>query len=712
MPADQFMKIVASQELARAGAGGVSASLMSHTIGSPPIARAARPEVKARVLPQILSGQKISALAITEPSGGSDVANLRTKARRDGDHYVVSGEKTFITSGMRADYLTVAVRTGGEGAGGVSLLLIPGDTPGLSRTKLKKMGWWASDTATLHFDECRVPVENLIGEEGQGFKIIMQNFNSERIGMASSCTAFARVCVDEAIAYAKERKTFGKPIAQHQVIRHKIVDMAQRVAATPVDAGAAGLAARAGRKPGRRNLHDEEHGDANHGVLRLGSRADLRRRRLHARHQGRAHLPRGQGQRHRRRHRGDHEGSRQPADGVVTRTRLTKCSSPPTTTNRAAPCKNSSRPRSILTSMSGRRPTSSRRMSCSRSSAISASSASTSRKQFGGQGLDYSYALMMAEELGAITCGGVPMAIGVQTDMATPALARFGSDEVRREFLAPAISGDHVACIGVSEPGAGSDVASIKTQARSDGDDYVINGGKMWITNGTQADWICLLANTGDGPVHRNKSLICVPMKSKGVQIARKLDKLGMRSSDTAQIFFDNVRVPKRNRIGEEGKGFTYQMIQFQEERLWGAASCLKALEVHHRRDDRLHPQPQGLWRHHPRQPGGALQARGDADRGRAAALADLSRRRATGRRRGRHKACHHGEAEGRPARPRAHRRLPAILGRHGLHERNPVSRAYRDFRLTSIGGGADEVMLMVLCKMMGTLPGLKKGNA
>src|ERR1700740_3337696 len=191
-PAHQFMKIVTSQELARAGAGGVNASLMSHTIGSPPIARAARPEVKARVLPEILSGKKISALAITEPGGGSDVANLSTKARRDGDHYVVSGEKTFITSGMRADYLTVAVRTGGEGAGGISLLMIDGDTPGLSRTRLKKMGWWASDTASLHFDVCRVPVENLIGEEGNGFKIIMQNFNSERMGMAASCHAYAR----------------------------------------------------------------------------------------------------------------------------------------------------------------------------------------------------------------------------------------------------------------------------------------------------------------------------------------------------------------------------------------------------------------------------------------------------------------------------------------------------------------------------------------
>ncbi|MBV1695843.1 MAG: acyl-CoA dehydrogenase family protein, partial [Hyphomicrobiales bacterium] len=164
----------------------------------------------------------------------------------------------------------------------------------------------------------------------------------------------------------------------------------------------------------------------------------------------------------------------------------------------------------------------------------------TKPETWGGAGLDYSYSVVMAEELGHINCGGVPMAIGVQTDMATPALARFGSDEVCREFLVPSISGDYVACLGVSEVGAGSDVASVKTNARKDGGDYVINGGKMWTTNGTQADWMCLLANTADGEPHRNKSLICVPMKTKGVSIARKLDKLGMHSSDTAQIHFDD----------------------------------------------------------------------------------------------------------------------------------------------------------------------------
>src|SRR5260370_120371 len=194
--------------------------------------------------------------------------------------------------------------------------------------------------------------------------------------------------------------------------------------------------------------------------------------------------------------------------------------------------------------------------------------------EFGGMGLDYSYALVMAEELGNIHCGSVPMAIGVQTDMATPALARYGSDELRKEFLAPSIAGDYVACLGVSEVGAGSDVASLKTTARRVGGDYVINGGKMWTTNGTQADWMCLLANTGVGAVHKNKSLICLPMETKGVQVVKKLDKLGMRSSDTAQIFFDEGKVPVRKLIGQEGMGFVYQQQRFQEERRVGSNSA------------------------------------------------------------------------------------------------------------------------------------------
>ena len=329
--------------------------------------------------------------------------------------------------------------------------------------------------------------------------------------------------------------------------------------------------------------------------------------------------------------------------------------------------------------------------------------------EFGGMGLDYSYAMVMAEELGHITCGSVPMAIGVQTDMATPALSRYGSDELRKEFLAPSIAGDYVACLGVSEVGAGSDVASLKTTARRVGGDYVINGGKMWTTNGTQADWMCLLANTGEGPVHKNKSLICLPMKTKGVQVVKKLDKLGMRSSDTAQIFFDDVRVPKRNRIGEEGQGFTYQMLQFQEERLWGAAACLKAHEfiinetIEYTRNRKAFGQSildnqtvhfklaemqteVELLRSLIYRAAEALIAGEEVTR-----LATMAKLKA-----------------GRLGRELTDACLQ-YWGGMGFMNETPVSRAYRDSRLTSIGGGADEVMLMVLCKMMGTLPGMNQ---
>ena len=229
---DPFLSIISSEELNRPACGGVAASLMSHSIGAPPIAAAGSSELKARVLPSILRGDKISCLAITEPSGGSDVAAIQTTARRDGDHYVVNGSKIFITSGMRADYCTVAVRTGDEGIGGVSLLLIEADRPGFHRSELAKMGWWSSDTAALYFDDVRVPVGNLIGEENQGFRTIMLNFNSERLGMAAGANMNARVALEEAAAYARERHTFGKRLADHQVIRHKLVEMTRAVNAT------------------------------------------------------------------------------------------------------------------------------------------------------------------------------------------------------------------------------------------------------------------------------------------------------------------------------------------------------------------------------------------------------------------------------------------------------------------------------------------------
>ena len=230
-PADTFFKLILAEEYSRCGSGGVIASLGSHTIGLPPVALAGSAGLQARVIPPVLRGVKIAALAVTEPSGGSDVAAVRTQAVQDGVHYIVNGEKTFINSGMRADFITVAVRTdpASRGPQGISVLLVDGDTPGLTRNELKKMGWWASDTAHLRFDNCRVPVANLVGVEHEGFKLFMHNFNSERLFMAAQAYTFAQVCFDEALAWARERKTFGMALSERQVIRHKLVDMALKI---------------------------------------------------------------------------------------------------------------------------------------------------------------------------------------------------------------------------------------------------------------------------------------------------------------------------------------------------------------------------------------------------------------------------------------------------------------------------------------------------
>lgn len=218
-------------ELGRCASGGLMASFGVHAIALSPILNAPNDPnghvqaLRERVVPAVLAGEKIAALGITEPSGGSDVANLKTTARREGDHYVVSGEKYFITSGTRADYIILAVRTGGPGAAGVSLLLVDGDTPGLTRVRIPTTGWRTSDTGALHFNDCRVPVSNRIGAEGEAFRLIMQNFNQERFNLAATAVGLGDACVEEADDWARQRMTFGRTLISHQVIQHKLIDM-------------------------------------------------------------------------------------------------------------------------------------------------------------------------------------------------------------------------------------------------------------------------------------------------------------------------------------------------------------------------------------------------------------------------------------------------------------------------------------------------------
>ena len=330
-------------------------------------------------------------------------------------------------------------------------------------------------------------------------------------------------------------------------------------------------------------------------------------------------------------------------------------------------------------------------------------------EEVGGLGLDYSYQMQFAEALGYCHSGGIPMAIGVQTDMATPALARFGSDYLKENFLKPAVAGDQVAAIAVSEPGAGSDVAGIKTTAVKEGDEYVINGQKMWITNGTQADWACTLVNSGDsadGSRHGNKSLIVIPLDLPGVNRQTKLDKLGQRSSDTAIIYFDNVRVPRYHLIGEEGRGFSYQMQQFQEERIFLAASILQAMErvitdtIDYTRQRKIF--------------GGSVLDKQYVHfrlcelKTELEAARSLTRDSCADLIAGRDVTLKASMAKLKTTRL-ARELTDACLqfwGGQGFMWESSVAQFYRDLRLHSIGGGADEVMLSIIAKRLGLAPG------
>jgi len=322
--------------------------------------------------------------------------------------------------------------------------------------------------------------------------------------------------------------------------------------------------------------------------------------------------------------------------------------------------------------------------------------------KYGGQDADHVFTLILAEEFGRCDHGSLPMALGVQVDMATPSLARYGTPEQKERFLAPALRGEMVCAIAVSEPDAGSDVAAIRTRAVRDGDEWVINGSKMWITNSVQADWMCVLARTSDEGGYSGMSQIIVPTSSPGFSVSKKLDKLGMRASDTALLDFDDCRVPVANTIGEAGKGFQQQMSQFVVERMWGAYSaaggCQRAIErtAEYLRERVVFGAPL-LANQHLQYTLAELSAEVDLLRVYNHATAEL------------YDAGEDTTRQGTIAKLTAGRLIRRVAdvclqyhGGIGYVEENWTARFFRDNRIASIGGGADEVMLQVLARMDG----------
>ena len=328
----------------------------------------------------------------------------------------------------------------------------------------------------------------------------------------------------------------------------------------------------------------------------------------------------------------------------------------------------------------------------------------TADEEYGGTGMGYLAHMVAMEEISRASAS-VGLSYGAHSNLCVNQIRRNGSEEQKRKYLTKLISGEHVGALAMSEPGAGSDVVSMKLKAERKGDRYVLNGSKMWITNGMQADWCCLLANTSEGPVHKNKSLIMVRMDSPGVT-RQKIEKIGMHSSDTAQLFFDDVRVPRRNLIGQEGMGFMFQMLQFQEERLYGAAGSLRSL-------DRLIDQTIEYTRQRhtfgrPILDNQVVHFRLAELRTEVEALRALTYRAVESYISGKDVTKLASMAKlkaGRLSREVADSCLQ-YWGGMGFTADNPISQAYRDSRLISIGGGADEIMLGIICKLEGTLPG------
>ena len=329
----------------------------------------------------------------------------------------------------------------------------------------------------------------------------------------------------------------------------------------------------------------------------------------------------------------------------------------------------------------------------------------TKSSEVGGMNLDYSFGMVFAEALGYAADLGVVTAIGVQTDMATPSLDRYGSPELKEEFLKPSVSGDFVSAVAVSETGGGSDVAALKTNAKKDGDDYIINGEKMWITNATQADYFCTLVNTSDNGPHNNKSLVIIPSNVKGVSIGDKIEKLGQLTSDTAPVYFDDVRIPQRYRIGSEGEGFKLQMQQFQEERIFMSVSCLVFLDQCVLKTIEYCQERQAF--------GKPIISNQSIHFQLAELQTEIESLRALI-----YRACENLIAGddvtylASMAKLKSGRLIRQVSdlclqfwGGMGFTWENYMSKVYRDGRLNSIGGGTDEIMLKIISKKMGTLP-------
>lgn len=595
---DFFYDVVFNEELGRINSGGfIITQQVTQYMSGPYILKFGSEVLKQKYLPGIISGDKICSIAITEPGAGSDAQNIQTKAIKQGDHYLVNGAKTFITNGVYGDFIVTVVKTQpGAGSGGISLLVIDRQAEGVSARKLKKLGWHASDTAELNFDNVKVPVENLVGEEGRGFYYLMNGLQLERLCFIPCSVVSMELAIAKSLQYMSEREAFGRPINKFQVLRHRVARLAAEVESLKAfsyyccklyDLGIYDVKLCSMAKLITTELQEkvatqclqffggygfmEEYPmarmyrDVRVGTIGGGS-SEIMREIIakividHVNYEKEEVLV---GPKYR--------AFNDSIDPFTEQHDLFRQSLRAFLAKEVKPQidqweKDGEIPRSIF-----------------RKFGEMGYFGLDLPEAYGGSDVDKWYTVILHEEMARLNSGGFAAAMGAHFALAMTHINGEGNEEQKKTYLIPGTQGQLIGCMALTEPFCGSDVQAIRTTAVREGDYFIVNGSKTFITNGVRSDYIVAAVKTDPEAKAKGISMIIIDRNTPGVS-ARKLRKLGWHASDTGEIAFDQVRVPVANLLGEENRGFFYIMQHFVSERLSMAigavATSQYALEV------------------------------------------------------------------------------------------------------------------------------------
>ena len=698
---DFFYRIILIEELNKCYSGGTAAALLGHSLlALEHIQEQGSKRLKEIYLKPGISGDKIGCLAITEPHAGSDVAALLTKANKEGDYYIVNGSKTFITNGVYSDFIVAAVRTGEPGYGGISMLVIDRNTDGVSATPLKKLGWHASDTGEIAFDNVKVPIENLIGEENQGFYYIMQRFELERMVLAIGAISACDQSMEYALQYMSERKAFGRSINKFQELRHRIAQMASEIEScrsfnyaicqayskgedvTDACAMAKMLCTELSDRVSYNCLqflggygYMEEYKmarlfrDSRLGPIGGGT-SEIMREIIAKKIIGKNKIN-GMSNYY---FTEDHEIFRQGLKDFLNKEVVPNIEK----------WEEEQRiPKDIFLKMGEM-----------------GYLGLNYPVKYGGMDADFWFSVVFIEEISKVFSGGFMAAFAVQQYMSSPYLFKHGSDFIKEKYLTKAITGEAICSIAISEPNAGSDVANISTTALREGDYYVVNGSKTFITSGVYGDVLITVVKTKPDAGFDGISLLVIDRNAEGVT-ATKLKKLGWHASDTAELAFDNVKVPVENLLGDENQGFFYLMGGLQLERLAGAiggyAGSESALEysLQYMSEREAFGRPINKFqvlRHRVAQMSSEIECikhfvyhccRLHADGEYAV------------------KECSMAKLMGTELSDKVMYQCLQFFGGYGYMEEYKMARMFRDSRIGTIGGGTSEIMREIIAKMV-----------